>query len=156
MYNNLHRSLSMQQHGSGRILIEKLSGMVWRTVFSVVGWLEDAWSGMSIDDLSETYVAIHPYWHHSSINSLHAWLLKITTDRSHHGSTPSVVLRNGSRVASIKPTVAPGWFRIEPLDWSASIGPAGLPAGSGRILADAHYEQLRKCQKALELSGIRT
>ena len=45
--------------------------------------------------------------------------------------------------------------RSNQVDWSASIGPAGLSAGSGRILADAYHEQLRKCQKALELSVIR-
>ena len=47
----------------------------------------------------------------------------------------------------------------ETLSWKNHITsirpePAGLPAGSGRILADAHYKQLRKCQKALELSVI--
>ena len=57
---------------------------------------------------------IRPYWHHSPIRLLLAWLLRNTTSQLHPGSTPSVVPRNGSRVASSEPTIVPGWFRIEP------------------------------------------
>ena len=106
---NLHRSLSMRQHGRGRISIEKHSGRVWRTVFSVLRRMP----GVGCQSMI-CRRRIHPYWRHLSINLLHVWRLRNTTDRSHHGSTPSVVLRNGSRVASSEPTDAPGWFKIEP------------------------------------------
>ena len=101
--------VSMQQHSSGRIVIEKLSGRVWRTVFSVHRSVPEV--GCQSTTCRRR---IRPYWRHSSINSLHAWLLTNTTDRSHPGSTPSVMLRIGSRVALRKPTVAPGCPRIEP------------------------------------------
>ena len=141
----LHRSLSMRQHGSGRILIEKHPGRVWRTVFSVPRRMPGVGCQSTI-----CRRRIRPYWRHSSINSLHAWLLKNTTDRSHHGSTPSVVLRNGSRVALSEPTVAPGWFRIEPSglisfhrpSWSIS----GFRTNTGRCL-------LRTAQEMPESSG---